>query len=412
MNRDWSLRSRLTHRLVLGVSLGWLTGLFIAIFVIAHEMTELLDDSLKASAHVASAAFASGQGTERLDLDPDYAIRILRNGAETTPAPWPEQQADGTHQLPGWRIYRLSRDQGALVVEVGQSDEWRRDELLESVEALLVLMLPVLLVVLLTVRRAIAAALGPALRFAAVLKDRPATDLSPFADADLPRELQPIPVALNGYLQRIHNHIESERQFATNAAHELRTPLASASAQAQLIAAGRGDAGAARAMTAALDRLARIIERLLQLSRAEAGIDGHARCDLVRIIRIVIAAEDRTAILFDDGDIERAMIAVHPDAVALLLGNALRNAVEHGTGSVTLTLRPGPILQIRNPVAPGAAYRHETFAKSAGSTGAGLGLTIMRRMAERNGLGFDTRIDGQIATLTLDFSARAVAQAD
>jgi two-component system OmpR family sensor kinase len=409
MSRDWSLRSRLTRRLVLGVSLGWLTGLAIAIFVIAHEMTELLDDSLKASAHVASAAFAAGQGTEGLDLDPDYAIRIQRNGVETIPAPWPAQQQDGTHQLPGWRIYRLSRDHGGLVVEVGQSDEWRRDELLESVEALLVLMLPVLLVVLLTVRRAIAAALGPALRFAAALKDRPATDLSPFADADLPRELQPIPVALNTYLQRIHNHIESERQFATNAAHELRTPLASASAQAQLIAAGRGDARAARAMTAALDRLGRIIERLLQLSRAEAGIDGHARCDLVRIIRIVISAEDRTAITFDDGDIERAMIAVHPDAVALLLGNAIRNAIEHGTGSVTLTLRPGPILQIRNPVAPGSAFRHETFAKSAGSTGAGLGLTIMRKMAERNGLGFDTRIDGQMATLTLDFSARALA---
>lgn len=45
MSRDWSLRSRLTRRLVLGVSLGWLTGLAIAIFVIAHEMTELLDDS-------------------------------------------------------------------------------------------------------------------------------------------------------------------------------------------------------------------------------------------------------------------------------------------------------------------------------------------------------------------------------
>ncbi|MDS9468772.1 histidine kinase dimerization/phospho-acceptor domain-containing protein [Paracoccus sp. MBLB3053] len=412
MSRDWSLRSRLTRRLVLGVSIGWLTGLAIAIFVISHEMTELLDDSLKASAHVASAAFAAGQVPEGLDLDPDHAIRILKDGVESNPAPWPAQRENGAHQLPGWRIYRLSRDRDALVVEVGQSDEWRKDELLESVEALLVLMLPVLLVVLLTVRRTIATALDPALRFAARMKDRPAMDLSPFADAGLPRELQPIPVALNGYLQRINNHVESERQFATNAAHELRTPLASASAQAQLIAAGRGGAHAARAMTAALDRLGRIIERLLQLSRAEAGIGGQSRCDLLRIIRIVITAEERASITFDDGDIEQAEIAIHPDAAALLLGNALRNAIDHGTGPVSVTLRPGPVLRIRNPVAPGAEFRHETFAKSTGSTGAGLGLTIMRKIAERNGLGFDARITGEIATLTLDFSARAVRPAD
>jgi len=411
MSRDWSLQGRLTRRLILGVSLGWLTGLCIAIFVIAHEMTELLDDSLKASAHVATAAFAASGTAEGLDLDPDYGIRIRRGGVEINPAPWPEQQEDGTHQLPGWRIYRHSRDAGGLVVEVGQSDVWRKDELLESVEALLVLMLPVLLVVLLTVRRAIAAALGPALRFAATLKNRPATDLSSFPEADLPRELQPIPGALNGYLQRINNHIEAERQFATNAAHELRTPLAVASAQAQLIAAGRGDLRAARSMSAALDRLGRILERLLQLSRAEAGIDGHARCDLVRIIRIVIAEAADASVVFDDGDFETALIAVHPDAVALLLGNALRNAIEHGTGGVTLTLRPGPVLQISNPVGEGAAFRHDTFAKSATSTGAGLGLTIMRKMAERNGIGIDTRMDGKIATLTLDFSARAVAQA-
>lgn len=408
MSRPWSLRSRLTRRLILGVSLGWLSAIGIAIFVIAHEMTELLDDSLQASARVVWAVMAEGDTTAtEIDLDGDHATRILRDGREISPAPWPAQQRDGSHQLPGWRVYRHSDD--GLSVEVGQSDEWRQDELLESVEALLILMLPVLLIVLLTVRQAIGAALAPALRFAATVKDRPATDLSPFPATDLPRELQPIPRALDLYLQRISNHIEAERQFTTNAAHELRTPLAAASAQAQLIAAGYGDAKAARSMTAALDRLGRILERLLQLSRAEAGIDGQAQCDLVRIIRLTLTEIAAGSVVFDDGDLETAPVAVHPDAVALLLVNAVRNALDHGTGGASVTLRPGPVLQIRNPVAPGAVFHHETFAKSASSTGAGLGLAIMAKMAERNGIGIETMISGQQAILTLDFSARAPA---
>ncbi|WP_134682368.1 sensor histidine kinase [Paracoccus ravus] len=410
MSRGWSLQSRLSRRLILGVSLGWLIGLCIAIFVFAHEMAELLDETLKASAQVAASAYVSGGDGTGIGLDEDAAIRIIRQGIEISAAPWPPQAKDGAHQLPGWRVYRLTREPDALVVEVGQSDKWRHDELLESVEALLVLMLPVLLVVLLTVRHAIAAALGPALHFAATLKDRPATDLSPFDEAGLPRELHTIPVALNGYLQRIHSLIEAERQFATNAAHELRTPLAAASAQAQLIAAGAGDARSARSMVAALDRLGRIVERLLQLSRAEAGLDGEAGCDLVRIIRLIIAEHPSGTVTFDDGDIEAAPVDVHPDAVALLVGNALRNAVEHGTGGVSLALRAGPVVQIRNRVARGAAFRHETFAKSARSAGAGLGLTIMAKTAERNGIAMETALVGDMAVLNLDFRARNPAR--
>lgn len=144
--------------------------------------------------------------------------------------------------------------------------------------------------------------------------------------------------ALNGYLQRIQTQIEAERQSATHAAHELRTPLAVASAQAQLIATGAGDAGAARKMSAALDRLGRIAERLSQLSRAKLQFDGPAGCDLVRIIRIVLAEQPEASVIFVDADLEAAPVAVHPDAIALLVGNALRNAIEHGTGGVPLWL--------------------------------------------------------------------------
>ena len=408
MSRRWSLRGRLVKRLLLGVSLGWLVALGVAIFVISHEMTELLDETLRQSAHVALAIYDAAEGVADLDLGEGSAIRIQRGGAEIHGAPWPVQAADGAHEVAGWRVLRLSQPGGGLVVEVGQSNEWRLEELWESIEALLILMLPVLGVVLLTVRHSVAAALAPALQFADRLRGRRASDLSAVESQDLPVELEPIPQALNSYLKRIEHYIEAERQFTTNAAHELRTPLATASAQAQLIAAGMADAGAPGRMVRAIDRLGSITERLLQLSRAEAGLEGGASCDLVRVVRMVAAEHPANPPLFDDGDIEAARINMHPDAAALIIGNVVRNAYEHGTGRVSLVLRPGPVLTIRNPVAAGAEFRHDTFTKSATSKGVGLGLTIIQKVAERSGIGleFAVRQKGPQAeaTVRMDFS--------
>ncbi len=144
-------------------------------------------------------------------------------------------------------------------------------------------MLPVLLAAPLAIRGAVGSALRPATRFAGELRRRSAQDLSPVATPDLPIELDPIPQALNGYLDTIRARIDAERQFATNAAHELRTPIAAASGQAQLIAAGLADDAAAGRLAGALSRMGHLVERLLQLSRAEAGAIGAGPCDLIRV---------------------------------------------------------------------------------------------------------------------------------
>lgn len=401
-NNNWSLKRRLLGRVVIGVGLGWLLGLGIGLWIIAHEMGELLDESLKDSAHLSAALYqASGSaGLHALDVSSD--IRIIDHGREVIAADWPPLDEDGGQTLGDWRVYRLSDPGIGLVVETGQSSEWRRDELLESMGSMLMLMLPILLITLLVVGRATTSALRPATRFAEELKSRKATDLSPVSAAALPREVAPIPAALNNYLQRLRNHINAERLFATNAAHELRTPIAAASAQAQLMARGMADPDAPKRMTAALDRLALLVERLLQLSRAEAGISGEATCDIVRLTRIAIADTCPEAV-FDDGDQERVMVPVHHDAAGLMIGNLLRNARDHGIGGVKVRLGAGPTLTISNRVAPNAEFLHGIFERSAASRGTGLGLGIVTKIAEKEGVALRFTIKDERAEVELVF---------
>ncbi|MFN3525446.1 MAG: sensor histidine kinase [Paracoccus sp. (in: a-proteobacteria)] len=400
MSAPWSLRGRLVRRVMLGASVAWLAGVGLATLAITHEMSELMDDSLQGSARLSLALYQGDREVGPVTPGTGVAIRILDAGRMVTDAPWHPLTRDGGQDAEGWRVFRLT--DGPVAVEVGQSAEWRRDELAESMGWLILLMLPVLLAALIAVRGAVASVLRPATRFAAMLRGRDARDLSGVTADDLPDELVPIPQALNLYLASIRAHVDAERQFATNAAHELRTPIAAASAQAQLMAAGLADADAPARMAGALTRLGHLVERLLQMSRAEAGMIGTGPCDLVQVTRMVIA-ETGVEAMFDDGDLAQMPVAVDPDALAMILRNLLRNASDHGTGEIRVTLTAGPVLRISNAVGPQAAFRHGTFDKSALSQGAGLGLAIVAQLADAQGIAVDHAIAAGRATVMLRF---------
>ncbi|MEE2861595.1 MAG: histidine kinase dimerization/phospho-acceptor domain-containing protein [Pseudomonadota bacterium] len=389
------------RRVVLGACAAWLAGVALAATVISHEMSELMDDSLEASARLSLSLY---RGAGQLGPLPpgDSAIRIVDGGVAVIDAPWAPVTADGGQDLPGWRVFRLADSDSDLVIEVGHTNAWRRDELRESLAWLVALMLPVLLAAPVAIRGAVGSALRPATRFADGLRGRSAQDLSPVAAPDLPVELAPIPQALNSYLDTIRARIEAERQFATNAAHELRTPIAAASGQAQLIAAGLADDAAAGRLAAALGRMGHLVDRLLQLSRADAGGAAAGRCDLVRIARMVIDDLGHP-VTFDDAEMTTASVPVDPDALALILRNLLRNAADHGTGDLRLRLSPVPGLTVSNRIAPGAAFQHGTFEKSARSQGAGLGLAIVARVAAAQGIKVDYAMDRDRASVSLRF---------
>ncbi len=112
---------------------------------------------------------------------------------------------------------------------------------------------------------AVRASLAPLRRFRDRLAARHARDLTLVPPDNLPAEIAPVATALNALLERLAAAFEAERSFAANAAHELRTPLAGAIAQAQRLQTETRD-GEAKARAAEIEAFIDGIE-----DRSDAG---------------------------------------------------------------------------------------------------------------------------------------------
>lgn len=386
--RPWSLRRRLTLRVLALVVLGWLATILLATSVLHHEMNEVFDEELLSLVETMVL---------NLDTEPDKGIprtigvetssgervlRILPTGTAHGSAPWPELVTDGFHTKPGWCILRRTAE--GVVIEAAQTTKWRREELLEAAWAFVVIALPLVILLIWGLRRATATATAPVARLAAAVSQRDPDDLSPIETAPLPRELRPLATAFDSYLSRIQSLRRSERDFIANAAHELRTPLATLRGRLQLSA--DPDAGAA---VETVDALTRRVERLLQLSRLESGVGlGRGPTDILRILRMLIdevQPRARHTILMDDSDLEQLMIAADTDATAILLRNLIENALEHGSGTVRLRLSPAAALVIENPLMAGSLPQGR-FQPGEQSPGHGLGLSITGALAQAMGV--------------------------
>ena len=187
--------------------------------------------------------------------------------------------------------------------------------------------------------------------------------------------------------------------FAANAAHELRTPLAGAIAQAQRLRAEASDpAVQARAteMEAALKGLLRVSERLMQLARAEgARLRSETVTDLRPVLKILVDEhqrrndDDRILLRLPDAPV---LSDLDPDALAIILRNLIDNALRHGDPHhpVEVSLTAHSVLRVANdgPVIPPETLAHlaTRFARASSRTeGSALGLAIVSTIAERIG---------------------------
>lgn len=204
---------------------------------------------------------------------------------------------------------------------------------------------------------------------------------------ETPVELMPLTTALNAALDKIAGNMEVQRRFMNNVAHELRTPLT--------VMRGRIDAlpndQMRLALTTDVSRLTTIVSSMLQLARLHSTelpfeplqLNGIARAVLADLAPLILSNGADVA-LEEEGE-RRALIQANEPTVRAAIANLVDNALRHAQAKSTILVKviDGAVVEVADDgvgIAPSDRPQvTEAFNRmSPNSTGAGLGLTIVR----------------------------------
>lgn len=227
-------------------------------------------------------------------------------------------------------------------------------------------------------------------------------------------ELEPIARSVDSFMERLDGFVEREQSFTSTASHELRTPLAVIQGAVELLTAQSADRpGIAKALARiqrAVREMADFTDALLLLSREESSgrdkDDGRC-CDVTALLPRII--EDQSAVVRNKHiqlSVENAtsLRVEAPDSmVAMVIGNIVRNALQHCEGDTIRCELNERELRVIN--AGNLAQSQLRFAFDRGYTtrvgGHGMGLYLARRICDRYGwqIGLNSEAQGVVATV-------------
>lgn len=418
-----TLAQRLARALVLRLALVWVLCVLAVAFYLNHEIEENFDAELTESAHrmFDVAMFQLQRGTPPAaagDARPVEAViaddplfadaslvyqivdaqgRLLLRSRQAPGQVLDVPLTPGFHDTRQWRVHIVRHPQQALFFLLAdplseRNHEWRETLVLLLVAAVMAL-------------AALAWALpGVATRELKVLErlqrqigERGGGDLRPLALTGLPAELQAVGEDVNLLLQRLHQALDVERALAANAAHELRTPLATARLRLQTALEHGLDRADVQAAVDALQTLSHRTEKLLQLSRAESSAPLTRQPVDLTLLAATVAQEfwqdERAADRLDlttAGEAGAPMALGDFDALAIALRNLVENALNYAApGPVEIIVGPGPLLTVRDHGPGVSTNRLQTLQQrhvrqSADRAGYGLGLSIVATIAAKH----------------------------
>ena len=423
------LAQRLRESIRLRLSL-WLSAAILAVAIVAGafsfisafaEAHELQDDTLREVAalvdrHHLPLAAAPGKdqpAKESGEEESRVSIQYLSGGTAGglagpgAPLPLPPTLADGMHTIEiGGEPFRVlvkttsTGERIAVAQETGVRDDIARNGALRTVMPFLVLV-PILLLV---VARLVREIFRPISSLAVEVDRRGERELHPLAHDGIPSEVRPFVTAINRMLKRVERNMAEQRRFIADAAHELRSPLTALSLQAERLAsADMSDPARERlgALRHGIERSRAQLDQLLSLARAQSAPSASgAPVSVLQVYRSVLEglmtmAEAKRLDIGVEGREDVRLQVAEVDLLALvknLVDNAIRYTPADGRIDLSVAARgQEAVIEVRDS-GPGIppAERERVFdpfyrVLGSGELGSGLGLSIVKAVAERIG---------------------------
>lgn len=429
-----SLRSRLTRRLALVLAGIGVIGAFAAYWLASSYANLAYDRALSDDVVTLADQVSMEQGRIRVAL-PDAALKwlladegelvlfrvtdlssmnVLAAKGDLGPIPtdfaaagqaaYRDVEADGRRVRVSYMRHLVDPGDVPVLIEIGETTG-KRDRMTRGILGATILFMATMIAVAVgLVRHGVRTALAPLNLLEAEVAQRSGTELTPLDPLHAPEEVRGLLEAINRLMARISSVVESQSHFIANAAHQLRTPLAGLNLQAQRArkAASPEALDACLAdVEASAARASHLIEQMLVLAKAEAVdplTDGQ-RVNLGAVARQVIErflplADQRRMDLGYDGSAEDLYVAGNDMLLAEMIGNLVDNALRYGHdgGRATIETRRDGNDALVSVIDDGPGFadadQEQVFTRfyrsdSSARGGAGLGLAIVREIAER-----------------------------
>jgi two-component system OmpR family sensor kinase len=418
-----ALRSRQLVVLLVVQAGFWIVWMSLMTWTETRDVTGRLDSALSQSARQALMSLpkriADMSSTETFAAPPPSPVELkrvnfqlwdLRTGRLLMRTPSSPTQPfvpdfgegfnDSTAAGGPWRAYAVSDVERRVQIQMARAEEQIKADIVSSVlkglGGAMVMFVCLASMMWITV----VCSFRPMQRAGEALRHRDRLDFTPLALSKFPLEVHPFVNAVNDLQARQSDALMRERQFLSDAAHELRTPLAALTTQAQQALRATDAAHRDEALLQVLAgtrRATRLAEQLLD----QAQLDAHDclvtdEVDLASLVSLEVREFDARAQAKAQHirlEIEPTVVRANVDAVGVLIRNLIDNALRHApTGArVEILCRAGNdgegVLTVRDdgPGIPAADCERvfERFYRVSGSkeSGSGIGLSLVARIA-------------------------------
>ncbi|MDQ4039574.1 MAG: HAMP domain-containing histidine kinase [Actinomycetota bacterium] len=403
------------------VAVALIAGSFVLVSMLTTRLTDTVRTGAQAQAdQIATALAESGVGALRLPEDDDRLVQVLDSAGDVIRSSSAEVGPGALSDVASGESAPITvpfDDDGYLAVAaVADTAQGRYtvvaahalDRVVESRRALTTLLaagVPILLLLLgLTTWRVVGGALAPVEAIRREVDEVSAKELhrrvpQPGGDDEISR----LAVTMNRMLARLETAGLRQRQFVSDASHELRSPMATIRAHAEVVLAHPDRATApelAETVLAESLRVQQLVENLLVLARADEQ-PSTPLYESVDLDDLVFGEAQRlggrTGVALDTSRVSGGRVRGDAALLRRVIGNLLDNAVRHANSRVEVSLREhGDVVVLRvdddgqgvarrNREAVFARFSRLDDARARDDGGAGLGLAIVAEVVTGHG---------------------------